>query len=435
MKDYLKRIEKQLNSVFGEEISQFISGSFVTVLSCLLGGFWGYLYHLFMGRMLGPSDYGVLSSLLSLLYVFGIPMGTFSLVITKFSTDEEKSKQIFKKAGKTVKWFSSGFFLIFIILAPTISSFLHLDSLLPILLIGFSLSIGFLVTFEGAILQGKLDFVPLAISGIAGTAIKLLLGVIFIYFGWGINGAVLSLTLMVVFNYFYFRYSLERKETLSREEDFSLKRLTNREIWGDVWPTFFFLSSFALLYSIDVISARHFLSAQEAGWYGAMSILSKIIYFLITPFTSVLFPIAAKKKNDKESSHRLFKFSFSVVILISFLMTSAYFLFPNLILKLFYGSQFLAASRYLGLFGIFLSLYSLAYFLGNFMLSQGKTKVIVVFPVLAVLLQVTLIYFFHQGILQILKTSIIACGLLFFFFLGYYLVNKDKKYSQLNGQT
>jgi len=104
-------------------------------------------------------------------------------------------------------------------------------------------------------------------------------------------------------------------------------------------------------------------------------------------------------------------------------MTSVYFLFPNLILKLLYGSQFLSASRYLGLFGVFLGLYSLAYFLGSFMLSQGKTKAVAGFSVLAVLLQVTLIYFSHQGILQILKASVLVCGLLFGCFLIYYLVN------------
>jgi len=435
MKDCLKKIKKRLNLIFGREISQFIGGSSITVFGSLLSGFLGYLYHLFMGRMLGPNDYGILSSLLSLLYIFGVPIGTFSLIVTKFSADLKKSSQFFQKTEKKIIWFTLFFFLLFSAFIPVATSFLHLNISLPVFLIGLSLSVGFLVTFEGAVLQGRLKFLPLAIGGTAGTAIKLLLAIIFVYFGLGINGAVLPMVLMAIFTYFYFRFFLKKNGLSFQKKSSSSQKLTNKEIWGHTWPIFFFTLSFTLLYSIDVILARHFLSAQEAGWYGSLSTLGKIIYFLISPLSAVLFPMAVKKKSSGKNSRHLFKFSFSIVILISSLMTLAYFLFPNLILKLFYGSQFLAASRYLGLFGIFLSLYSSAYFLGNFMLSQGKTKVIVVFPVLAVLLQVTLIYFFHQGILQILKASIIACSLLFFFFLGYYLINKDKKYSQLNGQT
>jgi len=426
MKDRLERVRKQLSLIFGKEISQFIAGSSIIVLSSLLSGFLNYLYHLFMGRMLGPSDYGVLSSLLSLFYIFGVPMGTFSLVVTKFSVDHQRGEQFFQKTKEAVRWFTLGFLLLFTALAPMISSFLHLGFLLPILLVGFSLSINFLVTFKGAILQGKLKFLPLAIGSTASTVIKLLLGIIFVYFGLGVNGAVFPIVLMAIFSYFYFRYFLRKKETVSQKKAPFPKKLTNKEIWDYSWPTFFFTLSFALLYSIDVILARHFLSAQEAGWYGAMSILSKTIYFLIGPLSMVLFPMAAKKKDSGKSSHRLFRFSFFVVILASFLMTSAYFLFPNLILKSLYGSQFLSASRYLGLFSVFLSLYSLAYFLGNFMLSQGKTKAIALFSSLAVLLQIVLIYFFHQDISQILKASIFACGLLFSFLLGYYLVNRDK---------
>jgi O-antigen/teichoic acid export membrane protein len=192
-------------------------------------------------------------------------------------------------------------------------------------------------------------------------------------------------------------------------------------------PIFFFTLSFALLYSIDIIFARHFLAPQEAGWYGALSTLGKIIYFLVSPLSLVLFPMASRKKSQEEKSDRLFRFSFSLAILIAIFLTAAYFLFPNLILRVFYGEQFLPAATYLGLFGVFLSFYSLAYFLGNFMLSQEKTKPVAFLPFLALLLQVVLILFFHESILAILGVSIFACGLLFLSFLVYYLISKQQK--------
>ena len=423
---HLENLKKSLRLILGQEISQFLGGSFITVLGSLLAGFLGYLYHLLMGRLLGPSEYGVLASLLSLLYVFSVPTATFSLVATKFAADFKKSRQFLEKTEKKSFLFSLLFFLFFGALTPLIASFLHLQALLPILLIGLCLALGFLVTFKGAILQGRLNFVPLAVGGTANAAIKLLLGIIFVYFGLGINGAILPMVIGAIFSYFYFQHFLISKEVMVKEETSSPK-LTNKEIWGYTKPIFLFTLAFALLYSIDIIFARHFLAPQEAGWYGALSTLGKIIYFLVSPLSLVLFPMASRKKSQEEKSDRLFRFSFSLAILIAIFLTAAYFLFPNLILRVFYGEQFLPAAAYLGLFGIFLSFYSLAYFLGNFMLSQEKTKPVAFLPFLALLLQVVLILFFHESILAILGVSIFACGLLFLSFLVYYLISKRQK--------
>jgi len=423
---HLENFKKSLRLILGREISQFLGGSFITVLGSLLAGFLGYLYHLLMGRLLGPSEYGVLASLLSLLYVFSVPTATFSLVATKFAADFKKSRQFLEKTEKKSFLFSLLFFLFFGVLTPLIASFLHLQALLPILLIGLCLALGFLVTFKGAILQGRLNFVPLAVGGTANAAIKLLLGIIFVYFGLGINGAILPMVIGAIFSYFYFQHFLISKEVMVKEETSSPK-LTNKEIWDYTKPIFFFTLSFALLYSIDIIFARHFLAPQEAGWYGALSTLGKIIYFLVSPLSLVLFPMASRKKSQEEKSDHLFRFSFSLAILIAIFLTAAYFLFPNLILRVFYGEQFLPAATYLGLFGVFLSFYSLAYFLGNFMLSQEKTKLMAFLPFLALLLQVVLILFFHESILAILGASIFACGLLFLSFLVYYLISKQQK--------
>ena len=423
---HLENLKKSLRLILGREISQFLGGSFITVLGSLLAGFLGYLYHLLMGRLLGPSEYGVLASLLSLLYVFSVPTATFSLVATKFAADFKKSQSFLEKTEKKSFLFSLLFFLFFGALTPLIASFLHLQALLPILLIGLCLALGFLVTFKGAILQGRLNFVPLAVGGTANAAIKLLLGIIFVYFGLGINGAILPMVIGAIFSYFYFQHFLTSKEVMVKEETSSPK-LTNKEILDYTKPIFFFTLSFALLYSLDVIFARHFLAPQEAGWYGALSTLGKIIYFLVSPLSLVLFPMASRKKSQEEKSDRLFRFSFSLAILIAIFLTAAYFLFPNLILRVFYGEQFLPAAAYLGLFGVFLSFYSLAYFLGNFMLSQEKTKPVAFLPFLALLLQVVLILFFHENILAILGASIFACGLLFLSFLVYYLISKQQK--------
>ena len=58
---YVENIMKNKDSLFFSGTIFLIGAISVAVLN--------YLYHLFMGRMLGPSDYGILGSLFALIYI------------------------------------------------------------------------------------------------------------------------------------------------------------------------------------------------------------------------------------------------------------------------------------------------------------------------------------------------------------------------------
>jgi len=419
--DFLGQIKKRIRLFLREEVGFFSVNSLILILSSLWGGFLNYWFHFFTGRMLGPEDYGTFSSLLSLFYIFSVPMGTFSLVAARFSADDRKSKYFFRKSKRWIEWFSLFFFLFFLVFIPLISSFLHFYRLFPLILTGLFLSLSFLVNFKGAVLQGRLKFTLLAINSTIGAIIKLFLAVIFIYWGMGVNGAIWAMLLANFFSYFYFSYFLERNGFFSLEEDCFVKEMAFKEIWTYIWRTFLFVLSFTLLYNIDIILARHFLSSCQMGWYGALSTLGKIIYFLANPLAVILFPMVIKKRSEEKNSDQIFRFSFLVTIFIALCITCGYFVFPRFILKIFYGENFLPAARYLGWFAVFLSFYSFSYLFGNFIFSQKKNRVAMFFPFWAVLLQVVLIWFFHDDIASIIIDSIFANILLFFSFFVYYI--------------
>lgn len=54
------------------------------MIGAIVGGFGNYLYHLLMGRMLGPADYGILVSLISIFSILGVPLSAVGLTIVKF---------------------------------------------------------------------------------------------------------------------------------------------------------------------------------------------------------------------------------------------------------------------------------------------------------------------------------------------------------------
>ena len=404
--------------------SRLFVGSFVMTLGTGLGGGLNYIYHLLMGRMLGPSDYGILVALFSLTYLLAIPMGTLSLVMVKFVSALKGKKQIgairvlFKDTNKKLLPVFLFILLIFIFLMPLVISFLHLPSFWLFIVILAAFSISIFSAISRSTLQGLLHFSPLVVSDILGALIKLGVAVVFVIWGFKIYGALFGFLVggiaSYIFTLFFLRFLFQKKP--------QKLKLNNKEILSFALPVFFSTLAFTSLYTSDVILVRHFFSGQESGFYGALSTLGKIIFFITTPVIAVAFPMFSERHANGRNYRNLFLASLGLVGTACLFLSGIYFLFPRLIVKLLFGETYLPIAFLLGYFAIFLSLYSLSFLLINFFLSIKKTKAVVL-PVIAAMLQIILIWFFHYDFQQIIRISISITALLFvsllFFLLKY----------------
>ena len=116
-------------------ISNFIknplfSGSAVMIVGSNAVSFINYLYHLMMGRLLGPANYGELVAIISLIGLLGVIPGSLNLVVIKYISSAKNDMEI----SSLINWFKNKiiiaslvFCLILLILSPVISSFLHLS--------------------------------------------------------------------------------------------------------------------------------------------------------------------------------------------------------------------------------------------------------------------------------------------------------------------
>lgn len=298
--------------------------------------------------------------------------------------------------------------MIFLICIPFINSFLNLNSYLPLIIILFASLIGIFSSVSRSFLQGLLRFGWLTFSGVAEISTKLLAAIILVTIGLKVSGALWSFVfsglIAMLFNFWPLRFLLANKE--------SNLKINSREILIFSIPVFFLTLSFTSLYSSDIILVRHFLSSQETGFYAALSTMGKIIFFLTGPVVSVMFPMISERHASGNKYKNLLLLSLTLVSLICFAGILFYFIFPQLMVRIFYGSQYLSVAGYLGFFAGLFSFYSLSSLLINFYFSIKKTK-IVVLPVLAALLQITFICFFHQSLWNIILISLIINALLF----------------------
>ncbi len=422
MLNYIETIIKRFTK------SQLLTGSLIMMIGGLITGFGNYLFHLLMGRMLGPVDYGILASLISLLYLLSIPVGTLNLVIVKFVSTLKGQKKLgavgsfFKVVNQKVFFLGLAMLLVYFILNPILTSFLHLNSSLPLIIIGGIALIVIMTMINRATLQGLLRFNYLAASNVSEIVVKLPCAVLLVIWGLKVNGALLAIVIGGMVAYSFSLFPL--RQLLAAKTKSSV--FAKKEILSFAVPVFLSTLAFTSLYTTDIILVRHFLIAQQAGFYAALATLGKIIYFVSLPIILVLFPMVAERHANGQHYRPLLFASSALVGLAGFGITLIYFLFPGLMVKTLFGSDYLPAASNLGAFAIFLSLYSFSFLLVNFNLSIDRTKVVLL-PIVAAILQIILISLFHQNIGQIISISIGITVFLLFSLLIFGKIKTTKK--------
>ncbi|MGH7246089.1 MAG: hypothetical protein ACREGI_04090, partial [Candidatus Levyibacteriota bacterium] len=138
------------------------------------------------------------------------------------------------------------------------------------------------------------------------------------------------------------------------------------------------------------------------------------------PVPSVMFPMLVKNITKGEKFHHLFSFALLIVASISGIVTLFYFLFPRVVITVFLGGgQYLSAIAYVGLFGLFATIFSLLYVCVNLFLSLKKTEI--AFPLVGgAVLQAMGIWFFHTNFFEIISISIVITLVLTITLLLYY---------------
>ena len=411
-------MKKLLNNLLNNPLA---SGSLLMFIGAMVSNFGAYLYHLAMGRMLGPVSYGVLTALISLLYLLYIPALTLGTTVVKFASTAKAKKNypqiysLFYNLSQKLLIASVTVFLLFTAASRIIAEFLQISNQnLIILASGFFL-VSLLPVVNYGILQAFLNFSFLAANSVLMAILKLGLAVGLVGLGFSIGGAITAILVSSLVGYLLSFYPLRFLWRFKGEA-----RVDWSEIILYVAPVFLVVLGLTSLYTTDIILVKHFFPPFQAGLYAATAVIGKIVFFASSAITIVMFPLVSERYENGGNFRLVLLQSLILVLVISGGITTFYFLFPQLMIRVLYGSSYLSISPYLGIFGIFISLYSLASVLANFFLSIRKTQV-AFFPFLAAAVQIGLIWFFHTSIQQVIQISILSTALLLILLLLYYL--------------
>lgn len=398
-----------------------LSGSAVMVIGTNFVNILNYLYHLIMGRLLGPIFYGELAVLFSLVGILGIVTLALNTVVVKYissTSDDLERKGLVKWFTKKILVFSISLFVLVALLSPVIASFLKIDNPFLVISVAVVAVFSLLMVVNKAVLQGIFKFNETVAIILAENGLKLILGVAFVYLGFSVGGAMLGLTIGAILAWLLSKSFIKGLASSKEEISPDAKSIVDYFI-----PVFLQAVAVTSIYSIDLIFVKHFFDPHDAGIYAATSTLGKIIFFGASPVSLVMFPLVSARFAKGQSYRKIFFASLFTTVLISTLVLLIFKLIPGLVITSLYGVAYLQAVDLLLGFGIFMVFFTLSVFLINFGLSLKKTR-IVIFPLLASITQAIGIWFYHSDLKSVILVSVTVSGLLFLCLMVYFILGK-----------
>lgn len=391
----------------------------------------GYFFYFSMARMLTQEEYGILYSLVALLYIFTVPTETIRFVLSRyvaiFKTKREYGKMInlFKRSFRKLFLYSLPcLFFVLIITFLWLSGFLHVQSWY-IVLASLTIPFIFVLPVIHGMLQGLNRFVALGINNSIEAVARLVIGIVLVLFGLKIYGAIVAIPLSVLiaigFGFIPLKNIFKEKE----------EKIETKQIYLYFFPFLFVILFLTMMSSVDVLIAKHFFSPVYAGFYAAISTIGTSLFFLSIGVAKVMFPLVSEKHHlnrEKEHKELLYKSLFLVVLPFSVLVFLL-ILFPKFIVGTLLGAKYMAIANFVKYEAIAMGFLGLSNILALYNLAINKRKFLFL-PALFCLLEIVLLSLFHDSLGQYLRMLIIV-NLLLFLSLLFASVKPSELYAKI----
>jgi len=234
--------------------------------------------------------------------------------------------------------------------------------------------------------------------------VLLLAGALFIYYGMGINGVLLSYGagafVVLLFAFLPLRSILKEK----REK-------VNLSIYKYASPIFILILSITILSSIDIFFVRRYFPAEVSGYFTTMKMLGEVLYFLALALGGVLLPKVSEMKTLDKSHGFLLKKTLTYFGIVLVAVLFAYAIAPELIVTVLFGKNYASIAGYLVWYAFAMGLLSLAIIFMFYDVSVKRT--VFRYPLIFfTFLEIFLLMMFHETIDQIIGVHIAIFSLL-----------------------
>lgn len=418
MPHFLASIKKHIfhDAFLWSSLIVFVASFFVNILN--------YIFTIFTARTVAIEIYGEFTTLLSLLILFSVPASAIGLFtsreISNIHADAVAKKTFINKIFSETILLSVFLWIFFVLFIPFLSQFLKIEHGL-LFLFSVLLPLSLLSSFQFGYLQGEHDFVFSSFLNILSAVTKLFFSYIFLSLGFSIYGILTALILSGFLNIFSAR-------KIYKQLSLTTKYFVVSDSLSHIISLTFLSSMFlAILGNLDVLLAKHFLSSFDAGAYGALSTMGKIIIFATGSFVTVMMPMVSRHHSDSPgSAHKLFQRSLFFMFSFGLAITLFFNFFSTYAVHMLFGLKYSLVAGYIGVFSFAMLAMALTISFINFFIAT-KNISFIYFLSAGLILELVLLWYNHSSIGEFVESVLVSTVcILVFMIINYVFIKKIK---------
>ena len=396
--------------------NKFLSFGFFLTAAQLVSGAFGYLFQILMGRMLTPVDFASFSTLMATFMFLGAPMVAMSLLIVRKVSSYKANKTIFMVKPlliyiyKFIFILSSIILLTFWIFSAQLMEYLRINNIIILFIFESVIILSLFNTVNSSLLQGMQKFTLMASLGLAAVVLKIIFSTSFIYFGFGLEGALLgifvSMGIIVLACSGLLLIQLP-SSTCLKQYQFNFSSISK------IYPVLAATVAAAAMTQLDMVLVNWYFEPKETGLYAAASVLGKAILYLPGGLVAVLFPMVSELHSKGENGLRIFRQAILATFVCCGAVCVIYWIFADNIIALFYGPNYAGAGQILRWYGFAILPMALVIIAEQYLIARGQVLFAWIFLAIAPL-QILSIYLWHTELWMILLSvgffgSLLAC--------------------------
>ena len=367
-----------------------------------------YAFHVVISRLLGPSDYGALAAMLAVVLVLSVPFAVLQTALANKTATlrshgrEREVPTLAADALKTVLPFAwAAGAVVLLVGAPLISVFLHIG-IVPAMLLAPYVVASVPLSVAYGVLQGQLRFGALAALILAGVALRFAIGVTLVGAGLGVAGALLGTVLAVALAVPLAVHLLQIDRATRR----GAKRIL-RALRADVGVALSGLLAFWVLAELDIALARHYLGAEDAGYYSSAGLIARAPLFVAAAVGVVAFPRFVAERTTDRSLRRWLHVSVGATAAIGALSVGVLVLLREPLVSIAFGGSFLPGAALLPVLVIAMAFLAIVSVLVYFHIAVASRAYLIV--VAGIVAEIFLIAAFHGSGQQIAAVALGIC--------------------------
>lgn len=393
------------------------------MITMFVVNFGNYLYNLLLGRILGPSAFADAALLITLLLVLSFVGMTFQIVTAKYAVLFSNSflSQFLHFVATRAVIFGSVLAVFGILFSGYLSHVLNTQTSIIFTLFSFSLPFYFLMSVNRGLYQGQNNLLDLSKTYFYEMFCRLSVTFGLLYF-FPKNTSSVFVSIGILISILVGLIPFQKKIIQSKEK-------TDSSIQTKPIVLFFLITAFyeftlIIINNSDILLVKHYFDDYNSGLYASLALIGRVVYFVAWMFVMLLLPkVILLQKEGKAAQGVLFKYVFYVIILATVIVGST-FLFPQLMVRILFGSDYLSIASLLWKYALATSVFAISNIFAYYFLSIQKY-----FPIgLAAFfggLQIVLILLYHSSLEQVVTMQLIAMFLLLFSQTVFFIFNKS----------